>query len=93
MLSYQEFKELPLIDRIRTPHDQIPIADEDSFGNKFKKYFLLHKAHYETGVNYLCVTKSADPYKYNGSGRVWKKLLKKIQIENIKRFINVIIVV
>lgn len=40
------------------------------------KYKLLLKQHWETGVNYLCITKRKDWKKYSGSGIRWKKLLK-----------------
>lgn len=41
-----------------------------------KKYKLMIKTHWETGVNYLCITKRSDFKKYTGSGTRWKRLLK-----------------
>lgn len=34
------------------------------------------KTHLETGLNYLCYTTKADPYKYLGSGKRWKNHLR-----------------
>lgn len=42
-----------------------------------KKYKLMLKTHYETGVHYLCITKKTDFRKYPGSGTGWKALLAK----------------
>lgn len=41
-----------------------------------KKYKLMIKTHWETGVNYLCITKRTDFRKYPGSGIRWRALLK-----------------
>lgn len=42
-----------------------------------KKYKLMIKTHWETGMNYLCITKNADFRKYPGSGTGWRELLKE----------------
>lgn len=46
-------------------------------GDPVFKLKLMLKQHYETGVNYLCVTKKQNWESYTGSGTAWKKLLKK----------------
>lgn len=38
-------------------------------------YKLLIKTHIHTGLRYLCITKSKDPYKYRGSGIYWNRHL------------------
>jgi len=45
------------------------------------QYYLLLKTHNHTGLNYLCKfsegVKIKSPYKYKGSGKYWKRHLKK----------------
>jgi hypothetical protein len=41
------------------------------------KYKLMIKQHWETGINYLCITQKKDYIKYTGSGKRWKVLLNK----------------
>jgi len=41
-----------------------------------KKYKLMIKTHWDTGINYLCITKRKDYRQYKGSGVRWKKLLE-----------------
>lgn len=41
------------------------------------QYKLMLKCHWETGINYLCITKRKDFKKYKGSGVRWRALLKK----------------
>jgi len=40
-------------------------------------YYLYVKTHNETGLKYLGKTTSKDPHKYSGSGKYWKRHLKK----------------
>ena len=40
-------------------------------------HILMLKEHKISGLKYLCKTSCRDPYKYNGSGILWKKHLKK----------------
>lgn len=42
-----------------------------------KKYKLMLKCHWETGISYLCVTSKKKWETYKGSGLRWKKLLNK----------------
>lgn len=37
----------------------------------------MMKEHIDTGLKYLCQTKRKDPFKYKGSGKHWKRHLKK----------------
>lgn len=39
--------------------------------------YLYIKTHNKTGLKYLGKTKSKDPYKYQGSGIVWKRHIEK----------------
>lgn len=39
--------------------------------------YLYVKTHNKTGLKYLGKTKSADPHRYPGSGKVWRRHLKK----------------
>ena len=55
------------------------------------KHYLMIKTHKNTGLKYLCKTSTDDPnkpYTYYGSGKYWKKHLKKhgnyIETEIIK---------
>lgn len=43
-----------------------------------KQYKLMLKTHFETGLHYLCITKTKNYTKYPGSGKRWKRLLSKI---------------
>jgi hypothetical protein len=40
-------------------------------------YYLYVKTHNITGLKYFGYTKSKDPYSYMGSGKKWKRHLKK----------------
>ena len=40
-------------------------------------HYLMLKTHTISGMKYLCKTSRRDPYTYAGSGKVWKKHLKK----------------
>lgn len=54
------------------------------------------KQHYETGINYLCVTSRKDYISYGGSGTLWKRLKSKhpseiktillFESENVEKF-------
>ena len=48
-------------------------------GDQIFEYKLLLKQHYETGISYLCITKQKNYIKYTGSGKRWKRLLRKIE--------------
>lgn len=67
-----------LIERMKSArqHDLFSIERYENI--PIFKYKLLIKVHWETGINYLCVTKQKDWFKYKGSGQRWKKLLTKI---------------
>lgn len=39
--------------------------------------YLYLKTHNKTGLKYLGKTKKPDPHKYEGSGVVWQKHIKK----------------
>ena len=41
------------------------------------KYKLMIKTHFETGMNYLCITSKNNYLSYKGSGTKWRKLLKE----------------
>lgn len=51
------------------------------------KYKLMLKQHYDTGVNYLCVTKKENFVKYKGSGISWKRLIEKYPDSEILTYI------
>jgi hypothetical protein len=38
---------------------------------------LLIKEHIDTGLKYLCKTSRPNYYEYNGSGKYWKRYIKK----------------
>ncbi len=40
-------------------------------------HYLMLKTHNISGIKYLCKTSRSDPYTYSGSGKVWKRHLKK----------------
>lgn len=40
-------------------------------------HYLMLKTHTVSGIKYLCKTSKQDPYKYSGSGKIWKRHLKK----------------
>lgn len=40
-------------------------------------HYLMIKTHNVTGLKYLCKTSSQNPYTYHGSGKHWKRHLKK----------------
>lgn len=42
-----------------------------------KRYKLMVKVHWDTGINYLCITTKDNYLEYSGSGVRWKRLLKK----------------
>lgn len=70
-----------LMERLRAVSNQIHNESCDpstlySSHQTDKKYKLMLKTHWETGVNYLCITKRSDFKKYTGSGVRWKRLLK-----------------
>lgn len=44
---------------------------------KFKPTWLMIKQHRITGLKYFCKTVNKDPIRYLGSGKVWKRHLKK----------------
>lgn len=46
--------------------------------------FLYIKQHTLTGLKYLGKTSSKNPYVYNGSGKYWKRHIKKYGTNNIK---------
>lgn len=50
------------------------VEDQNLINHQYK---LLLKTHFDTGVNYLCVTKRKDFVVYPGSGIAWKRLLAK----------------
>lgn len=39
--------------------------------------YLYVKTHQKTGLKYLGMTTKSDPYKYKGSGKMWKQHLKE----------------
>lgn len=39
--------------------------------------YLYVKTHNVTGLKYLGKTKSKDPFRYRGSGKVWQRHIKK----------------
>lgn len=41
------------------------------------KYKLMIKSHWETGINYLCITKRSNWKDYKGSGKRWISILNK----------------
>jgi len=40
-------------------------------------HYLMLKTHIITGMKYLCKTSRRDPFAYTGSGKIWKRHLKK----------------
>ena len=50
-------------------------------GDPIYQYKLMLKQHYDTGYNYLCITKREDWQKYTGSGVMWKNLIKNSDSE------------
>lgn len=49
---------------------------KDYSNEDVKQYKLMLKQHWETGMNYLCITKRKNFVKYTGSGKFWKSLIK-----------------
>lgn len=37
-------------------------------------HYLMLKTHKVSGIKYLCKTSKQDPYKYCGSGKIWREL-------------------
>jgi hypothetical protein len=52
----------------------LPIHNNNDPVLRFK---LMLKQHYETGINYLCITKRNNWQRYKGSGIRWNRLIKK----------------
>lgn len=52
-----------------------------SSGDPVYKYKLMIKQHWETGVNYLCITKKDNWMGYKGSGTRWTSLIEKYPSE------------
>lgn len=77
MLTYEKYIKLPLIERVKTPLNLRPESSKDIFNNPIQKYKLMLKQHFDTGLNYLCVTTKENYKKYKGSGSRWKKLINK----------------
>lgn len=50
------------------------MIEKDVYGNSPAEYKLLLKQHWDTGLNYLCITRQ-DPLKYHGSGVYWSNHL------------------
>jgi hypothetical protein len=51
---------------------------------RMKKHYLMLKIHNITGLKYLCKCSTTDEsycYKYNGSGKYWKRHLKRHGID------------
>jgi hypothetical protein len=40
-------------------------------------HYLMLKTHNVSGIKYLCKTSRFNPYTYSGSGKIWKRHLKK----------------
>lgn len=40
-------------------------------------HYLMLKTHNVSGIKYLCKTSRSNPYTYSGSGKIWKRHLKK----------------
>lgn len=56
---------------------KVKVYELSKYDPTVKKYKLMIKAHWDTGINYLCVTTHDNYLEYSGSGVLWKKLLKK----------------
>jgi hypothetical protein len=41
-----------------------------------KQYKLMIKTHWDSGMNYLCITKKKNFVEYKGSGKAWGNLIK-----------------
>lgn len=51
-------------------------------------YYLCVKTHASTGLKYLCQTKNENPHKYLGSGKYWRRHLRKNGYEHTTEIIR-----